>query len=112
MKNLQKYASGMAPQNLSFAMESLHYLACFLACEDILWRHHTEYQIASFVIQYLHYNRDSGVYKIITRSIRSQLSKYVPKNEKDALISKSLCIASVTKMAAHRGVKLFKIHDC
>ena len=36
MKFLEKYLSGMAPQNNSFAMDSLHSLACFWACEDSL----------------------------------------------------------------------------
>ena len=54
MKTLEKYASGMALHKFSFALESLHSLDFFWACEDSLWRLHPEPQISSFVFQDLH----------------------------------------------------------
>ena len=81
MKTLENYASGMAPHTFSFALDSLHSLACFWACEDGLWHRHNKYQIASFVFQDLQSQRYNGVSTIITIDIRHQLSKDVPKNE-------------------------------
>ena len=80
MKNLDNYASGMAPYKFSFDLDSLNSLACFWACEDGVWLHHPEYQIASFVFQDLHSQRENGVSIMITRSIRSNLSKDVHNN--------------------------------
>ena len=88
----------------------IHSLTCFWACEDGLWCRHPESQIASFMLQNLHYQRDNGFSTMTTRAIRLNLSKYIPKNEKYAFSSKSLRIASVTKMASHRGVNFFDIH--
>ena len=47
---------------------------------------------------------------MITRSTKIHLSKYVPKNEKDVLSLKYLCIVSITQMASHQGVDFFKSH--
>ena len=47
---------------------------------------------------------------MINSSIRRHLSKDVPKNEKDVSNSKFIPIASITKMAAHWGVKFFESH--
>ena len=85
MKNLDKYASGMAPHKFSFALDSLHSLACFWACGGGLWRRRPKYQIANFVFQDLQYQRDNGVSTMITRAIRRHLYKYIPNNEKDVL---------------------------
>ena len=112
MKTLENYASGMAPHTFSFALDSLHSLACFWACEDGLWHRHNKYQIASFVFQDLQSQRYNGVSTIITIDIRHQLSKEVPKNEKYVFILESLHIASVTEMVAHRGVNFFESHAC
>ena len=111
MKTLEKYISGMDPQIFSFYLDSLHSLACFWACEYDLWRRHPKSQIASFVFQYLHSQRDNVFSTTITRSIMHHLSKDVPKNENYVFSSKYLRIASVTKMATHRGVNFFERHD-
>ena len=71
------------------------------------------YQIShsQFFFQDLHSQRDNGFSTMITRAIRFHLYKYLPKNEKDEFSLKYLRIASVTKMAAHRGVIFSGIHD-
>ena len=51
MKKLEKYASEMTLHKFSFALESLHSLACFWAYEDGLWRRHPKSQIANFVFK-------------------------------------------------------------
>ena len=86
MKTFEKYASGMDPHKFSFVLESLQSLACFWACKGGLWRRHPKYQIASFMFQYLHYQRDNGFYTMITRAIRLHLFKDLPNNEKDTFI--------------------------
>ena len=48
---------------------------------------------------------------MMTRSIRRQLSKYVPKNGKDMFSSKYLRIVFITNMAYHRGVDFSESHD-
>ena len=108
MKTLEKYSGGMAPHKFSFALESLHFLDCFWACEDGLRRRHPKSQIASFVFQELHYPRDNVVSTIITIAIRRHLSKDVPKTENCAFSSKSLCVASITQMATPQGVNFFE----
>ena len=110
MKNLEKYASGMSPHKFTFALKSLHSLACFWAREYGLWRRHPKYQIESFLFQYLYSHRENGVYKMITRAIRHHLSKDTAKNEKDEFSSKSIHIAPITNMVDHRGVYFFDIH--
>ena len=100
----------MALHKFLFAVDSIHSLACFWVYEDGLWHRHTKSKINSFVFQDLQYQRDNGFSAMITRSIRRHISKDLHKNEKDAFSSKSLCIASITEMAARRGVKLFEIH--
>ena len=100
----------MAPHNFSFALDSLHSLVCFWVCEDGIWRRNPTYQIASFLFQDLYSQRENVFYIMITRSIRHHLSKDVHKFEKGVFSSKSLCISSVTEMAAHWGVNFFEIH--
>ena len=91
-------------------MDSLHYLACFWACEDGLWCHHPEYQISSFLFQDINSQRDNGFSTMTTRAIRRHLSKDAHKNEKDEFSSKYLRIAHITEMVAHRGVDFFERH--
>ena len=98
------------PSKNSFALDLLHPLACLWACEDGLWRRHPKSKIASFVFQYLKSHRENGFSKKITRAIRLHLSKDVTKNEKYSFISKSLCIASITKMSVQQGVIFFDSH--
>ena len=64
------------------------------------------------MFQDLHSQRDDGVPTMIIISIISQLSKEVLKNKKDVFSSKSLRIASVTKMAANQGVNFFESYVC
>ena len=66
--------------------------------------------MTSFVFQYLDFESNRGVYTMITRSIRLHLYKDGPKNENDVFSSKYLHIASITKMATHQGVDIFKGH--
>ena len=47
---------------------------------------------------------------MINRAIRFHLSKDIPNTENDVFSSKSLPIASVTKMAAQRGLNSVKSH--
>ena len=47
---------------------------------------------------------------MITKDIIRHLTKDVSNNDKDIFISKSIHIASITKMAAHQGVELFESH--
>ena len=112
METLEKYAGGTTLNKFSFAMDSLHPLACFWAREDSLWRCHPKYQIASFVFQDLYSQRDNGVSTMTTRATIHQLYKVVPKNENDAFSSKSLRIVSISKMATHQGVDFFERHAC
>ena len=49
---------------------------------------------------------------MITKDIIRHLTKDVSNNDKDIFISKSIHIASITKMAAHQGVELFDICAC
>ena len=63
------------------------------------------------MFQDLHSQRENGVSKMITISIRCHLYKDVHNNEKDAFISKYLLIVSINKMASHRVVKFFESHD-
>ena len=112
METLEKYAGGTTLNKFSFAMDSLHPLACFWAREDSLWRCHPESQIARFVFQYLYYHRDNRVSTMTTIATRHQLYKVVHKNENDAFSSKYLRIVSISKMATHQGVDLFERHAC
>ena len=48
---------------------------------------------------------------MITKAIKSHLSKDVPKNKKDLFSSKSLRISSIAPMDSHRGVHFFEIHS-
>ena len=100
----------MALHKFSFAMYSLHYLACFWEYEDYLWRHHPESHIASFLLQDLHSQRENGFSTMITIAIIHHLPKYATKNENDAFRSKYFYIAYITKMTAHQGVELFESH--
>ena len=45
-----------------------------------------------------------------TKSIRRPLPKDITNNEKGVFGPKYLCIASITKMADHRGVYFFESH--
>ena len=76
-----------------------------------MWRCNPKYQIASFLFQDLHSQRDNGVSNIIIKAIRLHLSNDVHKNKNDSFSSKYLYIVSITKMAAHRGVDFFESHD-
>ena len=89
---------------------SLHSLACFWACEDSLWHRHNKSQITRFCVSILGILEVQWSFTIITRAIRHHLYKYLRKNEKSVFSSKSLCIVSITKIAARRGVDFFKIH--
>ena len=63
------------------------------------------------MFQGLHSQRGNGFSTMITIAIIGHLSKYVHKNEKYLFSSKSLHVASITKMVAHQGVEFFKSHD-
>ena len=110
-KSLDKYTRGMAPHKFYFALDSLHYLACFWECEYILWHLHQKSQIASILFQYLHSQRGNGASTMITESIRRHLYKLVPKNDKDVFSSKFIRITSITKMASQWGLDFFESHD-
>ena len=83
MKKLEKYVSGMSQHKFSFALYSLHSLACFWEREDGLWRCNPKSQIANSLFQDLQSQRDNGVSTMITKSIRIHLSKNLPNNEKN-----------------------------
>ena len=110
MKNLEKYASGMAPHKFLFSLDSLHYLACFWTCEDGLWWLHPESQISRFVFQDLKSQRYNGASTMITIPIRLHHSKDIPNNEKDTFKSKYLRISPIIEMAAHQNVYFFDSH--
>ena len=60
IKVLDEYASVMAPHNFTFALESLHSLACLWESEEGLWNCHPKYHVSSFLFQDLHYQRENG----------------------------------------------------
>ena len=89
------------------ALDSLHYIDYLWACEDGLWYRHPEFKIAGFLFKDLKYQRESGVYIMITNTTSRHMSKYIPKNDKDYFSSKYLRIESITEMSTHQGVEFF-----